>query len=67
MSKPAPPSSVLRAAVPVALFAQLDAVEAKAREDKVGPDELLARRKALSRPVMSRLAGREQGLKTTSA
>jgi transposase len=46
----------MRAAVPVALFAQLYAVEAKAREDKVGPDELLARRKALSRPVMSRLA-----------
>jgi transposase len=46
----------LRAAVPVSLFAQLYAVEAKAREENLGPDELLARRRQLSRPVMDRLA-----------
>ncbi|HEY5287403.1 MAG TPA: IS66 family transposase [Solirubrobacteraceae bacterium] len=46
----------LRAAVPVALFAQLYAVEAKAREENVGLDELLARRRHLSRPVMDRLS-----------
>jgi hypothetical protein len=34
----------MRAAVPISLFAQLYEIEAKAREDEIGPDELLARR-----------------------
>jgi transposase len=46
----------LRAAVPVSLFAQLYALEAKAREEKLGPDELLAQRQQISRSLMDRLA-----------
>jgi transposase len=41
--------------VPVSLFAQLYAVEAKARDEKLGPDQVLARRRQLSRPLMNRL------------
>ena len=41
----------MRAAVPISLFAQLYAIEAKAREDKIGPDELLARRQSLVAPI----------------
>jgi hypothetical protein len=53
----------MRAAVPISLFAQLYAIEAKAREDKIGPDELLARRQALSRPLMDRLGEVIEGLR----
>ncbi len=53
----------MRAAVPISLFAQLYAIEAKAREDKIGPDELLARRQALSRPLMDRLGEVVEGLR----
>ena len=50
----------VHAAVPISLFSQFYAIEAKAREDKIGPDELLARRQALSRPLMDRLAARHR-------
>jgi transposase len=53
----------MRAAVPISLFAQLYAIEAKAREDKISPDELLARRQALSRPLMDRLGEVVEGLR----
>jgi transposase len=53
----------MRAAVPISLFAQLYAIEAKAREDKIRPDELLARRQALSRPLMDRLGEVIEGLR----
>jgi hypothetical protein len=53
----------MRAAVPISLFAQLYAIEAQAREDKIGPDELLARRQALSRPLMDRLGEVVEGLR----
>jgi transposase len=53
----------MRAAVPISLFSQLYAIEAKAREDKIGPDELLARRQALSRQLMDRLAEVIDGLR----
>jgi len=53
----------MRAAVPISLFAQLYAIEAKAREDEIGPDELLARRQALSRPLMDRLGEVIEGLR----
>jgi transposase len=53
----------MRAAVPISLFAQLYAIEAKAREDKIGPDELLARRQSLSRPLMDRLGEVIEGLR----
>ena len=53
----------MRAAVPISLFAQLYAIEAKAREDKIGPDKLLARRQALSRPLMDRLGEVIEGLR----
>jgi transposase len=45
----------LRAAVVVKLIGTLYEVEAQARADGLGPDDLLARRQALSRPVMDRL------------
>lgn len=45
----------LRAAVGVKLIGQLYQVEEQARTQGLGPDELLARRQALSRPVMDRL------------
>ena len=45
----------LRAAVVVKLFGSLYQIEAQARADGIGPDELLARRQSLSRPVMDRL------------
>jgi transposase len=53
----------MRAAVPISLFAQLYAIEAQAREDKLGPDALLARRQALSRPLMDRLGEVVEGLR----
>jgi transposase len=53
----------MRAAVPISLFAQLYAIEAKAREDSIGPDELLARRQAMSRPLMDRLGEVIEGLR----
>jgi transposase len=53
----------MRAAVPISLFAQLYAIEAQAREDKLGSDELLARRQALSRPLMDRLGEVIEGLR----
>lgn len=53
----------MRAAVPISLFAQLYAIEAQAREDKISPDELLARRQALSRPLMDRLGEVVEGLR----
>ena len=44
-----------RAAIVVKLMADVYAVEAAARADKLGPDELLERRRAKSRPIMDRL------------
>ncbi len=45
----------LRAAVVLELYQKLYQVEARARQDGVGPEELFRRRQALSRPVMERL------------
>jgi transposase len=45
----------LRAAVVLELYQQLYEVEARARQDGAGPEELHRRRQALSRPVMERL------------
>lgn len=49
--------------MPISLFSQLYAIEAKTREDQMGPDELLARLQALSRSLMDRLAEVIDGLR----
>ena len=45
----------MHAALVIKLYADLYAVEARARKDRLGPDALLARRQEHSRPIMTRL------------